>query len=300
MIDIPTKFATHIATVFDDGAEWLAQLPNQVAELEQRWSIKVGRPFVLSYNYVADAVMADGTPVALKIGVPRPELSREIEAVQLYNGRGMARLLKADPENGALLLERLQPGDMLSTLDNDNEMTRIGAQVTRDLFRSAPEEHNLRHVAEWADGLQNLRRAFSSGTGPFPKRLVEMSEMFFNDLLASATETVMIHGDLHHFNILRAGNGWLAIDPKGMVGEPAYETGAFLRNELGRVYASPNPLQMMARRVAIFTEILELDRQKIVRYGLAQAILSAWWSYEDENIVPQGMIDCAALFADLL
>ena len=300
MIHIPQAFADHVAIVFDGGAAWIAQLPKQVAELERRWSIKVGQPFVLSYNYAADAVMADGTPVAFKIGVPRREVNREIEAVQLYNGRGMARLLRADPASGALLLERLQPGDMLSTLDNDDEMTRIGAQVMRDLFRPAPKTHGLRHVAEWADGLQRLRAAFNGGTGPFPKRLVEMSETFFADLFASATETVMIHGDLHHFNILRAGDGWLAIDPKGMVGEPAYETGAFLRNELDRVYTSSNPLQTMARRVAIFAEVLELDRQKIVQYGLAQAILSAWWSYEDAHEAPSIMLNCAATFADLL
>ncbi|MGB1249510.1 MAG: aminoglycoside phosphotransferase family protein [Candidatus Promineifilaceae bacterium] len=300
MIHIPPKFAAHVAIVFDGGREWLAQLPQQIAALEQRWSIRVGDPFNLSYNYVVDAVRADGTPVALKLGVPRPELLREIEAVGIYNGRGMARLLASDRENGALLLERLQPGAMLSTLKDDEAMTQIGAEVMRDLFQPAPSTHSLSHVATWANGLQRLRREFDGGTGIFPARFVEMAETFFTELFASATETVMIHGDLHHFNILSAGDTWLAIDPKGMVGEPAYETGAFLRNELDHVYSSPNPQQTMARRIAIFAEVLELDRQKIARYALAQAVLSAWWTYEDEGKLNSEWLNSAELFATCL
>ena len=108
------------------GAEWLDNLPSLVADFAGRWSLNVLPPFEpLSYNYVAPALRADGTDVVLKVGVPNPELLTEIEALRLYAGHGMVQILEADPDRGALLLERLKPGTPLSTLADDERATRL-------------------------------------------------------------------------------------------------------------------------------------------------------------------------------
>lgn len=288
---LPEDFVQTIVEVWGEvGQAWLTRLPAAVAECEERWSLVVEPPFPnLSYNYVAPATMGDGREVVLKLGVPCDELVTEIEALRLYGGRGMVQLLDADLEQGVLLLERLQPGTDLYELGDDEKATEIAARVMKQFWRPLPENHTFPSVHEWAKGMERLRAEFDGGTGPFPKRLVETAAGLFAELLGSMDELVLLHGDLHHYNVLAAereplrqaqGRLWLAIDPKGVVGEPAYEIGAWLRNPLD-LTSWPDAAQVTARRVDQFAEILELDRQRIIGWGIAQDMLSAWWDYED-------------------
>ena len=279
MDKVPATFARTIQEVFGErGAVWLDRLPATIANCERRWSLTVGPPFELSYNYVAPAMRADGTDVVLKLGVPNPELLSEIAALSLYDGCGIARLLESDAEQGIMLLERLKPGTPLVTLADDERMTAIAAQVMRQLWRPAPAEHTFPTVAGWAAGMQRLRAEFDGGTGPFSTRLVEQAETLFAELIASMGEPMLLHGDLHHWNILSAEREpWLAIDPKGLVGEAEYEVGALLRNP------DLMPVQVLARRVDQLAEALGFDRDRIVAWGMAQGVLSAWWSYEDHG-----------------
>lgn len=268
----------------EHGADWLRRLPDLIAACERRWSLTALPPFPgLSYNYVAPAVQADGTDVVLKLGVPNPELVTEIEALRFYGGRGAVQLLEADFEWGALVMERLKPGVMLTAVADDEQATAIAAGVMRQLWRPAPAEHSFPTVARWAAGLKELRQQFDGGTGPFAVTLVEMAEGLFADLLASMDAPVVLHGDLHHYNILTAERQpWMVIDPKGVVGEAAYEVGALLRNPFD-LLEKPNPGRILARRVEQLAEELELDRARVVGWGMAQAVLSAWWSFGDHG-----------------
>lgn len=302
---IPEVFAARMIEVHGErGARWLRELPALVDELAAGWSLRVGKPFAaLSYNYVAPAVRADGTAAVLKVGVPHKELFSEMEALRLYGGHGMARLLEADGERAALLLERLRPGTPLLTLTDDEQATRIAAQVMRDLWRPvAPEE--ARHFPTtrmWADGLMRLRARFGGGTGPLPARLVERAEAVFAELHASAEAPVLLHGDLHHENILRAERApWLAIDPKGLIGEPAFEPSALLRNPLPALIEWPDALAVQKRRIAIVAETLGLDAARITAWAFARTVLSAWWTIEDHGHGWEPAIACAELLAQLL
>lgn len=281
------KFVQRIGVTFaPDGERWLTQLPDILDTFAARWGLRVEPPFEgLSYNYVTPAVRADGSPAVLKLGVPRDELGTEIDALRHYGGRGCCRLLEADEEAGALLLERLLPGQTLGALaaDDDEAATRIAADVMARLWAPPPPGHRYPNVADWASGLLELRPHFGGGTGPFPAALVDRALGLFAELLPSQEAPVVLHGDLHHFNILAAGGGWLAIDPKGVVGEPAYEVGAFLRNPLPAIGGDPQLARTLERRIAIFAEALGLDRRRIQGWALAQAVLSAWWSYDEES-----------------
>jgi streptomycin 6-kinase len=149
MVSLPDQFARAMVEVHGAaGAEWLSELPIRIAACARRWSLTVLPPFApLSYNYVAPAVRADGAPVVLKLGVPNPELTTaiappvaEIAALRLCHGQGIVQLLDADPEQGALLLERLTPGTALSRLADDEQATSIAAQVMRQIWQPVPPD----------------------------------------------------------------------------------------------------------------------------------------------------------------
>lgn len=281
------------------GAEWLDRLPAIVAACERRWGLAVGPPFPdLSYNYAAPAKRAEDTPVVLKLCFPgdlgfRPES----EALRLFDGRGSVRLLEIDLDLGAMLLERVQPGTRLAAVEDDEAATSIAAEVMRRLWRPAPPDHSFPTVTDWAAGLAKLKDIFGGAPAGLPARLVEEAGALFAELIPSQAGPVVLHGDLQHYNILASGRGgWLAIDPKGVVGEPAYEVGALLRNP-ERLLAMPQPGRVMARRVDQLAEELGFDRARIRGWGLAQVVLSIYWELEDHGRVwDQGLL-CAELLA---
>jgi streptomycin 6-kinase len=300
---VPDGFSRAIEGVFgQEGREWLERLPGLVELCVQRWSLTVEGAFAeLSYNYVLRVRRADGSRAVLKLGVPEIELSSEIAALQFYAGRGSAYLYESDADLGALLIEALEPGDMLATQEDDERATMIAAGVMEKLWRPATADwQGCLSVAGWASGIQRLRKRFGGGSGPLPEKWLGRAEGLFGELLASAGPAYLLHGDLHHFNILRAQREpWLAIDPKGVLGEPAYELGAFLynpqpdfpwRSDLGKV---------LARRVALLCERLGLDRQRVLGYGVAQAVLSACWDIEGNVPRWEGMIRVAEELANL-
>jgi streptomycin 6-kinase len=282
MFVIPDEFACKmIALGGAEGHAWIDRLPGILAACEQRWGLTISPPFDLSYNYVAPALRSDGTPVVVKACLPNGETT-QVEALRLFDGHGMVRLLAWDPDDEVMLLERLRPGTLLSTEEDDEKATAIAASVMRQLWRTVPSGHAFPSVSDWGKGFARLRQHYGGGCGPFPAALLEEAETLFAELNASMAEPVLLHGDLHHENILAAEREpWLAIDPKGVVGEPAYETGALLRNQLTVVLEAPQPGRIMARRVDQLSDELSIDRARVRGWALAQAVLSVWWDIED-------------------
>ena len=304
MADPPVVIGPQFARTMTDlhgasGEEWLQRLPAAVAQCAVRWSLEILPPFAdLSYNYVAPAVRADGTRAVLKAAFPTRESLAEREALRLYAGQAATKLLASDGELTALLLERADPGEQLVAVADDDEATRIAASVMRDLRPAAPAQHSFPTIEDWGKGFRRLRTHFAGGTGPLDPVLVERADRLFAELAASGAAPVLLHGDLHHYNILSAQRRpWLAIDPKGVVGEPAYEVGALLRNPLDWPFAWPDPTRTMARRLDLLADELAFDRARLHGWGLAQAVLSAWWSVEDHGKGWEAAMACAAILA---
>jgi streptomycin 6-kinase len=294
---VPAALARNIADVSgDQGRAWLERLPKLLAACERRWNVTILPPFEeLSYNFAAPAILRDGAPAVLKAGVPGADLEREIAALRLYDGDGICRLYEADPSGCAFLIERHLPGAMLSTLaaKDDDEATRIAARLMRRLWRPAPPEHGFQMLAGWAEGLRRLREQFDGDTGPFPRRLVERAERAYGEL-HDAEAATLLHGDFHHGNVLTAEREpWLAIDPKGVVGDAGYEVGAFIYNALPANAADVG--RTVARRIELLAEELEMDRAEVIGWGLFQAVLSSWWTYEDHGHVGEDTLVVAEI-----
>ena len=299
---IPPHVARAIVEVHGNAARsWLDQLPSHIETVVSRWGLSLGQPLTpSSYSHVVAATRPDGSAVVLKASYPCDALRDEIAALRTFDGRGVARLIDSDQESGLLLLERLVPG---TNLENVGEQAAMAAfcSVVRQLHRPAPAGHPFPATQDWAAGLTRLRKHFGGGTGPFPSALVSTAESLFEDLHGSASSSVLLHGDLHHGNILAASRtAWLAIDPKGVRGEPAYEVGAFLRNPMSAVLEVPNAAHVLARRVDYFSKELELPRDRLLGWAVAQAVLAAWWSYEDHRARWEPWLRHAELLLELL
>jgi streptomycin 6-kinase len=205
------------------------------------------------------------------------------QALAAFGGRGVVRMLEHG--EGAVLLERLLPGTSLVDEDlDDEEATTILAGVIGRMCPGPPPS-TAPTIESWGHGFE---RYPAIGTPAIPKSLVEAAQRTYLDLCASQATPQLLHGDLHHHNVLLDSHqGWLAIDPKGVVGEPAFEVGAALRNPLERpeLFAAP---AIIRKRVDCFTRILGLDPARMLAWAFAQAVLAAIWELEDVGVLSAG------------
>jgi streptomycin 6-kinase len=203
--------------------------------------------------------------------------------LQAFGAEGAVRVFEF--ETGAVLMERLEPGEQLVNVvrgGDDDEATTILAQLIKKLANhTAPAECPT--VADWERGFD---RYLQSGDQQIPRELVREAQRLYQDLTSSQRTTMLLHGDLQHYNVLFDSNrGWTAIDPKGVVGELEYEVGALLRNpvEQPEVFANRANIE---RRLDILTSQLGLDYSRSLNWSFAQAVLSAIWDVEDGYHVP--------------
>lgn len=276
-MDLPFTFVQNVTNSFGDtGRHFLNELPDLISKAIRCWDLTIGEPFQLSYNYVCAAKRRDDTPAVLKIGVPNPELISEINALKVYDGNGACRLLESAGDEGMLLLERLQPGIMLSTLSDDDRATEIAAMVMQAIHRPLPDGNEFISLNGWFNELNGLRPRFGGGTGPFPEKTVEMVEEMVQDLFAENRPHVLLHGDFHHFNILSSNRGWVVVDPKGVDGPEEYEVGPLLLNPWGELPEEREAFRRTQRRIAILSEQLGFERQRLLKWATCFSLLSAW------------------------
>lgn len=232
----------------------------------------------------------DGTPAVLKLAVDRPAFEYEAAALRWYAGQGAARLLETDADARAMLLERIEPGHRLTRLihdDRDDEATLALAGVMGRLWRRQGDVDaplTLPSIDDDVRALDRLRARYGGSTGPLPGDLVGAAEALAGDLAASAPTAVVLHGDLHHANVLRGDNPrWVAIDPKGRIGDPAAEAAALLRNPLAELLAEPHLPARLSRRVDLLSEVLQMPRGRLLGWGVVLAVVAACWQLEDEG-----------------
>ena len=309
-MNLPEPFLTNIRNSFhQDGEAYLAVLPDLIEEARQRWGLSDITPVEnLSFNYVAYALRPERSDrqgaqskgeVVLKIGVPHRELFSEIAALRLFNGEGCVRLLEADESRGMFLLERVRPGEMLVTLEDDDQRTHIAVDVMMRLWREAPTGLPLIQLTDWFTALKNVCPTFDGRTGPFPEKLFAHVEETLPRLFAESAPPRLIHGDFHHFNILSSGQDWIAIDPKGVVGPPEYEVGPFLINPWFSLSDGTSPKVQTERRLAILSERLGFPRRHLLDWATCFAVLSAWWDTRPDGTGGEYSLHCAELFDSL-
>lgn len=227
--------------------------------LEHRWSLTLDAPFddgEVSCSYVASGVLPDGTPAVLKIGMPHMEGEHEIHGLRFWDGDPTVRLLMADDDVGAMLLERCEPGTALRALP-ECEQDVVISGLLRRLWRAPSAQHPFRHLSDlaeyWCDEtLAHIEQWPDTGL------LTELPR-------TEPTEFVLAT-DLHADNVLRAERQpWLVIDPKPFVGDPAYDATQHLFNCSARLRSDPDGT------IWSFADLLGVDRERVRLWTFARA-----------------------------
>jgi len=286
-LQLPPEFIDKVHRVFgQSGRDWLPELPAIVAQCREQWGLCEGVMCpTVSMNYIEFTTTAAGEPVALKVGVPHEELFTEMEALRLYNGRGAARLLDADRELGAILIQRLRPGKMLWQLGDNRTETEIAATIMRVLRTPIPATHNLPTFGRWVERAFRLTRTEWDPDELMPRDLIDQAEMAFKEIERRTPGDVVLHGDLHHENILLDDrSGWTAIDPKGVIGAPCLEVGRFMQNQLPSNLPAERREALVRERVQIFSAELGYSEETVAASALVDCVLSNCWCFEDGGI----------------
>jgi streptomycin 6-kinase len=280
--DLSPKFVKTITEMFGEhGKQWLTKLPSIVAEISIEWELNVDVPFAnLSYHYVANCIQADGSEAVLKIGFPEEalEFANEVKMLHLYDGAGAINVFRSDETRYAMLLEKVSPGIGLGemVLGESERTVSIAIDILKQIERPASKQSNGFHLL--SDWIGVLRKAgvteFAESAGKTLK--------FFDEL--SQDEKYLLHGDFHHENILSATREpFLVIDPKGLIGGIGYDIGVFLNNHRDWLDGEADQTEKLGQAAEQFAQAFELTTDDIKRWAYIQAILSAWWTFEENG-----------------
>lgn len=246
-----------------------------VAPYLQRWTLQPdGAPFAsLAGNL--QPVRHAGVPAMLKISHEADEIFGAA-VMQWWDGEGAARVLARDGE--ALLLERaMGPRSLVAMVrgGQDDDASRILCEVAARLHAPRPKPPPaLKPLDRWFEAL-------APGAAKYGGVLIH-AQATAAALFADQEGVALLHGDLHHENVLDfgPGRGWLAIDPKGLLGDRGYDFANIVCNPERDLDIVTSPGRLL-RQVSVIAEAARYDRRRLLQWILAYAGLSAAWILDD-------------------
>jgi streptomycin 6-kinase len=257
---------------FPQRREWLRLLPAVVAELAERWSLRLGEPYQPGGQcaWVAPAQNAAGRDLVLKVGWRHDEAEDEAAGLRAWSGRGAVRLHEADVfgSTSALLLERCHPGTTLGQALPEPEQDVVIAALLRRLWSAPVDGPAFRPLQAMCDAWANEFEAkLAASTGLLDPEMARAGLELLRGLPATAERQALLCTDLHAGNVLAAQREpWLVIDPKPYVGDPTYDVVQHMLNCEERLIADPRGL---ARRMA---ELLDLDPDRVTAWLFARCV----------------------------
>jgi streptomycin 6-kinase len=253
-----------------------ASLEAGIAEanrLVEAWNIEVeGILSGATYCLVIGGRDKQGSEVVLR--VPMYDHGEAIEALHTqiaFSGKGGVEILNHDPTTASTLMRRVRPGRMLSEAGlGTTEEVKVCCSIIRKLTTAPVPE--VRPIEAWYEPFLAEQRAEG-----IPDDMFHEAQAIAKELLESTPDKVLLHADLHHYNILQDGDGWISIDAQGVAGDPCIEPAAFIRNPELSLSERPDLNELVAIRINGFAEELDLPLSRIWGWAFAHNVLSWWW-----------------------
>lgn len=269
----------------EKGQKWLNGLPEIIKKYESKWGLKsLGSFPVLTFNYVEKVKTKNGEYLVLKIGFPGDiEFTKEATALRLYGGNGAVRVINEDVEDCVLLLEGCDPGKSLHTLNDETKETLIFTNVAQRIWRRPSEDSMFENISSEIKDFEWYFKNPKKVDNYLPKDLIMKAYETFKHLVETQHESILLHGDLHHDNILSSDRGWLAIDPKGVIGEKAYECASFIFNPYKQFNEQQELInaEFLGNRIDRIAGNLRLDKKRITQWAFVKRVLSVVWRIQD-------------------
>lgn len=286
-MQLTPTFILNIQDIYgESGKTWLNDLHHIINRLEDFWNFTFLHPMPnLSYNFVGLVGLENNQTAVLKMS-PGDNLTAEMRWLDCIK-TGVPKLYAFDEGLKSYLMEHLEPGYSLKhhvKQGNDDEATRIICQIILKLHSQQCQTHHFRHLSEFRETLSLLE-------GKLETEIVSKAQLLFKKLTSDRTNDIVLHGDLHHDNILASGSEWKAIDPHGYIGDPAAEVGAMIRNAFDCFNKSDSIPNIVNRRLQILATELPYDMQRIKSWTFCLTALSGAWSVEDHGSIPTDVIE---------
>ncbi len=279
-LEIPDKLRRNAALMGEAGQTWLADLPQQLAELERRWRISVGQPFGRgSEAFVAEVRTDNGQDAVVKIVVPGIDPQRqELRILRAADGVGYARLIRGDEALNAMLLEKLGAQLHGLRLPEEQRIQIICATLREAWLSPLPEGPTLPTGADKAVELSRTIEQLWLALGrPCSERLIKRA-LSYADRRRQAFDPahcVLAHGDAHEWNTLGAPGsttGFKFVDPDGACAERAFDLAVPMR-EWGSVIPDGDLVQLGRQRCTLLARFAAVEPQPVWEWGLVQC---AW------------------------
>ncbi|MCP3030036.1 aminoglycoside phosphotransferase family protein [Halobacillus sp. A1] len=280
-MELPGEFVRNVILACPHkGEEWLNDLPQLITYCETNWKLKMHSPYKLSFNYVAPATIINGGEVVVKLGLPEEGHHDERLALRSLNKQGIVQLVDEDPVRRILILEKIEPGQMLAEWEDDQEATKIAAKVIDRLLVPAGKHMDLPTTRNRENNLKQICEDNPGGLDPISSSVLNQALAVFAYMNRTIKEYKILHGDFHHYNVLKNGDqSWVAIDPKGLIGETEYDLIQFLLNKL----PEHGKFETIQERINILTEMLTLNKERLLLWGFCHAVLSTSWTVDKQT-----------------
>lgn len=244
------------------------------------WSLTPdGAGIVTHSSRLLPVLTADGTAAMLKCPQAKFEKLGGLP-MRWWDGTGAARVLASDTASGTLLLEKLSAEPSLlamahGTPEQDDEAIRILCAASAPLHapRGTPLPAGLVPLDDWFRELWPMAEQH----GGVLAQAAETAQHLLNTM----QETVVLHGDLHHSNVMMSARGWLAIDPQPLIGESGFDFGNILCNP--DVALDADPIQRMQRQFDVMRAVTGREPRRLRDWIVAYAGLSAAWSVAEDD-----------------
>jgi streptomycin 6-kinase len=291
-LSVPERVISKVNESHQPGLtpSWLTSLPTVIETICVKWEIEL--ELMAADTYMTLVVFGQSTAlgaVVIKSSPASADLLAQVRALEIGSGANLPRIYDVDYDQSVIVMERIVPGTELRHAGMDDETsTRLAAETLIPLWRPVSGGNGLKLQR---DVLQPLLD-WEPRTGLIDPALVTQAQELAASLLKDSSSLRLLHGDLHHWNVLQRGSAeWVMIDPVGVVGDPALDVARWMHNP-PEIATRHDLGELLLRRFRIWEDVTRIDQRRLASWAFVGNVLNA---INCKEFAPDVMRSCIAV-----